>query len=112
MGADVFCSSKSGASTAVFISPKIPNENFDSASEKILQNYKSLGEVEIISKKADMRNGILYGNLIFKQKDHAHHYTIIFADKIMLMVSSNASSALFETMKPDFESIVDSVKFF
>ncbi|MCX5704643.1 MAG: hypothetical protein NTZ92_01035 [Candidatus Omnitrophica bacterium] len=114
-GADVFCSSKSGASTAVFISPIIPNQTINSAMDEILENYKQLGiigGIEVLSKRDYSKDGLIYGIMIFKQKEYTHHYAIIFTNKIMLMISSNAPNELFTASKQDFESIVDSLKFF
>lgn len=111
-GADVFCSSKMGASTAIFVLPVIPSNTIDNISDEVIGNYKKLGEVAIIDKKDYNKGNVLYRNIVFKQSDFIEYYTIILTDKIVILVSSNCKNDGFDYSKNDFKEIVDSIKFF
>lgn len=111
MGADVFCSNKAGASTAVFVSP-MGNETIDKVTDEILGQYKTLGELIVVDKKDYTKDKFSYRTIIFKQKEVTHHYTFIFTNAIFLMISSNSPNETFDGSKADFEEIVNSVKFF
>ena len=81
VGTDVFCSNKSGASTAVFVSTLMPNYTIDNATDEILNQYKKLGELTIIDKRDYAKDTFSYRTIVFKQMEYMQHYTIIFTRK-------------------------------
>lgn len=111
-GADVFCGSRRSASTAVFVSPVIGNEDMDTLSGEVLNQYRNFSqELQVVDKKDYTKNSTQYRTIIFELKDHTHYYTIIISSKIILAISSNCLTSEFEAFKKDFEDAVDTVKF-
>lgn len=112
MGADVFCGSRTWASTAVFVYPKTVNTSLDNITDGLLNEYKKITkkEVKIIEKKDYEKDNLLFRTLIFQCSNYLHHYTFVISKKLELAISSNCSPDIYETLKSDFESIVDSLK--
>jgi len=112
MGADVFCSGGRGASTAVFVYPRVSRDTLDGATDEILNLYRNqVGEVTLVEKNDFTKDGFPARTLVFKQGEFTHHYTFVLTDKVNLSVSSNCPTSEYESSIADFQSILDSLKF-
>lgn len=113
MGADVFCGSRSGASTAVFVYPGM-NKSYtiDEFADGILKQYEAMVKTKIYIKdeKKYEQNGLKYKIVIFQQDKTTHHYAFVFTNTMALAISSFSESKMYDVSKQDFENIIKSVK--
>jgi len=84
-GADVFCRSRSGASTAVFIYQPMSGDTLEGISNEVLDGYKKIGEVNVIEKKDYVKDAAAYKKVIFVGGKYTHYYTVISSKKFFFL---------------------------
>ncbi len=115
-GVDVFCASGRSASTAVFAYPRLPADTLEGFAQEILkrlrQEFKNL---ETVEEKSYTVGDISCRRMVLRAQNPVsklrYHYTLILAPEVVLAVSSNALEEEYAWAEPQFEGIVQSLRF-
>ena len=116
---DGIYNNKKGWGTEVVVNKKTRYRSFERVYKNHVENaYKRLGPMEgrIIGTTSDFRGGCDYREVIFETwgmgPKAKHQSTFVDRDDYVLIIHSSCVVRSFDAAKKDFDSIVDSLRFF